>query len=421
MPSGRRDRLADRRRTDSPLHLRRHPPPVEAGRKGTGRARRRAGRACRDARVERLPAHGALLRRLRHGADPAHDQPAALPGAARVHRQSCRRPVPVLRPDVRAARRKARAAPEDRQGLRRDDRPRAHADGKHSAPPVLRGARRRAERRLRVARRSTKRPRRRCAIRPGPPANPKGVLYSHRSTVLHSYAVCAVDGLAPFVRGIGAAGRADVPRQRVGHAVRRRDVRREARDARPRARRQERLRADARREGDGRARRAYRLADAVQARRRGGRRPEEGSVPEARGHRRLRRAARDERAVRDAVRRVRRSCLGDDRDVAARHGLQSAAQASRLYTGAAARRCRGSRGARSTASRCKITDDAGNAAAARRQGLRPSDGARAVDHPRLLQGRGRGRFSTPTASSTPATSRPSTPTATCRSPTARRT
>jgi fatty-acyl-CoA synthase len=30
----------------------------------------------------------------------------------------------------------------------------------------------------------------------GTTGNPKGVLYSHRSTVLHSYAVCAVDGLA---------------------------------------------------------------------------------------------------------------------------------------------------------------------------------------------------------------------------------
>src|SRR4029434_4004954 len=30
----------------------------------------------------------------------------------------------------------------------------------------------------------------------GTTGNPKGVLYTHRSTVLHSYAVCAVDGLA---------------------------------------------------------------------------------------------------------------------------------------------------------------------------------------------------------------------------------
>ena len=54
----------------------------------------------------------------------------------------------------------------------------------------------------------------------------------------------------------------------------------------------------------------------------------------------------------------------------------------------------------------KITDDDGNAPAVGRQDLRPAEGARARRSPRaLLQGRGRRASSTPTASSTPATSR----------------
>ena len=69
----------------------------------------------------------------------------------------------------------------------------------------------------------------------------------------------------------------------------------------------------------------------------------------------------------------------------------------------------------------KITDDDGKSAAARRRRLRPPDGARAVDHRRLFQGRGRADRRRTTAFSTPAMWPPSIPTATCRSPTGRRT
>ena len=97
----------------------------------------------------------------------------------------------------------------------------------------------------------------------GTTGNPKGVLYSHRSTVLHSFGGVHGRRPRPVVRRVGAAGRADVPRQRLGHALRRRDVRREARAARAGARRQERLRADARRKGDAGAGRADGVADAL--------------------------------------------------------------------------------------------------------------------------------------------------------------
>ena len=68
----------------------------------------------------------------------------------------------------------------------------------------------------------------------------------------------------------------------------------------------------------------------------------------------------------------------------------------------------------------KITDDDGKPGAVGRQDLRQAEGARAGDRARLLQGRSATR-STRKASSTPATSPPSTATATCRSPTAPRT
>ncbi len=65
---------------------------------------------------------------------------------------------------------------------------------------------------------------------------PKGVLYSHRSTILHSYAICMNDALGDL-RGRRHAPRgSDVSRQRVGRSIRRGDDRRQAGAARARAR-----------------------------------------------------------------------------------------------------------------------------------------------------------------------------------------
>ncbi len=55
----------------------------------------------------------------------------------------------------------------------------------------------------------------------GTTGNPKGVLYSHRSTVLHTYAAALPDALSLSARDVVLAGGADVPRQRLGPAVRR--------------------------------------------------------------------------------------------------------------------------------------------------------------------------------------------------------
>ena len=55
----------------------------------------------------------------------------------------------------------------------------------------------------------------------GTTGNPKGVLYSHRSISLHSSATLMSDAQRPVARGPRAGGRADVPRQRLGAALRR--------------------------------------------------------------------------------------------------------------------------------------------------------------------------------------------------------
>jgi len=64
----------------------------------------------------------------------------------------------------------------------------------------------------------------------GTTGRPKGVVYSHRSTILHALGVATTAPLARDLRGgHAAARRADVPRERVGLSVSRRDDRREAR------------------------------------------------------------------------------------------------------------------------------------------------------------------------------------------------
>ena len=65
---------------------------------------------------------------------------------------------------------------------------------------------------------------------------PKGVVYSHRSTVLHTLGVGANNPLGLGIVGErrDPAGRADVPRERVGLSVPRDDARREARLSRAR-------------------------------------------------------------------------------------------------------------------------------------------------------------------------------------------
>ena len=55
----------------------------------------------------------------------------------------------------------------------------------------------------------------------GTTGNPKGVVYSHRSTVLHSMAVTSASSLGMTEQRPAALHRPHVPRQRLGHALRR--------------------------------------------------------------------------------------------------------------------------------------------------------------------------------------------------------
>ena len=54
----------------------------------------------------------------------------------------------------------------------------------------------------------------------GTTGNPKGVVYSHRSAVLHSLISLTADGFGALRARRRAAGRPDVPRQRLGPALR---------------------------------------------------------------------------------------------------------------------------------------------------------------------------------------------------------
>ena len=77
----------------------------------------------------------------------------------------------------------------------------------------------------------------------GTTGNPKGVLYSHRSNVLHSMMASAPDAMGDRLPRRGAAGRADVPRQLLGARAHLADAGRGTGDAGRQARRRLDLRA----------------------------------------------------------------------------------------------------------------------------------------------------------------------------------
>jgi fatty-acyl-CoA synthase len=91
------------------------------------------------------------------------------------------------------------AALPEREGLGDDVRPRAHAGRVEGRPALLRRPDRRAGRRL-PGRSSTRTPASSLCYTSGTTGNPKGALYSHRSTVLHSYASALPDALGCSAR-----------------------------------------------------------------------------------------------------------------------------------------------------------------------------------------------------------------------------
>ena len=211
------DRHPAARQELPPLHLPRLGAQGARARGRPAEPRPRARRPRRDALLEPLPAPRGVprhpVRRLR----PAHAEPAPAPGRSRVHREPRRGQGRDRRPQPDAA---ARALP-------RQDQDRARARGRG----LLRGARHR--------------------LRPGRVGRPRAGGERGGGHVLHERHDRDAEGrplLAPLdvpaharrrrrqpdgPRHLGAgrdpAGRADVPRQRVGLSVSRIDDRREAR------------------------------------------------------------------------------------------------------------------------------------------------------------------------------------------------
>ena len=212
------DRDAAARPELPPLHLPRDGAPREAARGRRCEARARARRPRRDALLEPLPAPRGVLRDPVRRLRAAHAQPAPAPERPRLHRDARRGPRRDRRPQPPAA---ARAVPRPDA-----DRARARRRG------LLRGAARGGEPPTSGSTpSSTRTRRRRCATRAARPGRPKGVVYSHRSTILHTLGVASLTPLGDAVSRAGhdPAGRADVPRERVGLPVSRGDARREPR------------------------------------------------------------------------------------------------------------------------------------------------------------------------------------------------
>ena len=146
---------------------------------------------------------------------------------------------------------------------------------------------------------------------------PKGVAYSHRSTYLHSMAVCTVNGI-----GVSEHDRVmpivpHVPRQRLGPGLRRDDVRGRPGDAGPVHDPRRHREADRDREGDGGRRGADHLAGRARPPADGRRRP---VVAADAGLRRLGAAGGGDARVRRRVRDRHDARVGDDRALADRIG-----------------------------------------------------------------------------------------------------
>ena len=188
------------------------------------RARHHRRPTSRHLHVEQRRAPRGVPGRAVHGRGAAHAQHPALARADRLHRQRGRGPGDHRRSLGGCAACAGAAAAGDRahRDRRRRGRPRAaEASGKAVLryDELLAGA----VARLRLARASTKPHAAAMCYTSGTTGNPKGVVYSHRSSYLHSTMVCTGNGMGLNLNDTVLADRADVPRQRVGRSVCRAD------------------------------------------------------------------------------------------------------------------------------------------------------------------------------------------------------
>ena len=201
----------------------------EARERADDEARREARRPRRDALLEPPAAPRGLLRDPVHGRRRPHAQPAPPPDRARLHREprartsssSCDEALLPLLEKFRA----------DVPSLRKVIVFRTDRTAAHDSPPRrlarLRGPARRRARPFDWPRLDENAAAMLCYTS-GTTGNPKGVLYSHRSTVLHALVVDGPREHGHRRRRRRPPRRADVPRGRVGPAVRGRRRRREA-------------------------------------------------------------------------------------------------------------------------------------------------------------------------------------------------
>ncbi len=207
---------------------------------GAAAARDRAGRPGRHAGLEQFPPFRAVLRRLRHRRGVPHDQPAPVRRADRLHRQPRAGPAAVRRNQLHPARRAA--APATSPPISASccsNRPRracrcSRPTTNWSLPRARTGS---------TGPSSTNGRASALCYTSGTTGRPKGVLYTHRSTLLHAYGVSLPDAHPGVEPRRDLPGRADVPRLRLERAVFRADERRQAGAARPPSRRRQPLRA----------------------------------------------------------------------------------------------------------------------------------------------------------------------------------
>ena len=183
-----RDRHALGRRQRDPHQLGRHRARrTEAGAGARDDSGMKPGDRVATLAMNHSASSGRLVRRDRHGRGDPHDQPAAVRRATRLYRQPCRGPRAALRQGLPADRRAAEAAMDDDRALYLLRRPRRRR---------FRGADRRRGRRLRLGGGPTSASPCMLCYTSGTTGNPKGVLYEHRSTVIHAMtevAACVFD------------------------------------------------------------------------------------------------------------------------------------------------------------------------------------------------------------------------------------
>ena len=298
------------------------------------RPRHQERRPRRDAGLERPSPHGALLRGLGIGIRAAHAQPAPAPRPGRLHRRPRRGPGAVLRSHLPASGGSDRQSRQDHQDLRRDDRPRPHAGRKQDRQPaLLRGARRGEQRFVRLAD-LRREPGVVALLHVGDDGQPEGRPLQPSLDPAAHLRDRPSRRAQLLGQGRDPAGRADVPRQRLGPAVRRLHDGIEARLSRPRPRRQVALRAVRER-----ARHALgRGADGVA----GPARPRRCQRPQvldhaANDHRRLGVPAGDDEHLPGEIRRAGSARVGDDRDEPGRHRRRAEGLAGRPRSAGALR------------------------------------------------------------------------------------